>query len=86
MDDNSANPHRHATDEPDGTPAFAASLRPAGESLTDEPGTGGDAGDEFAEDPQEETPPFGRPILPGESRAGYDVDDASGATDAVRPQ
>src|SRR3954454_2240486 len=41
MTEESARYDRTGTDEPDGTPAFAASLRPPGESLTTAP-TGGD--------------------------------------------
>jgi hypothetical protein len=76
---------RHPTDEPDGTPAFAASLRPPGESVTS---TGTDTSDAFddADEPRGPQAPFDGPVLPGDSRAGYDVADASGDTDAVRPQ
>lgn len=70
------------TDEPDGTPAYAASLRPPGESV--QPGTTREVTDEeIAPDP----PPAGDdPILDeAEGRAGYDVDAVSGDTGAYRP-
>ena len=83
---------RHATDEPDGTPALAASMRPPGDSVTTpgaDDGDGDGDGDDGFDDPRTPAEPgaaFDGPVLPGESRAGYDVDDVSGDTDAVRPQ
>lgn len=67
---------RAATDEPDGTTAFEASLRPPGESLhsTD------DTGDDLAGEPA----PGEGPPATSTSRAGYDVDDVSGSTDPAR--
>jgi hypothetical protein len=59
-------------------------LRPVGESLAGGDASAADPDDEFAEDTNAGTPPFGRPVLPHESRAGYD--DASGSTDAARTQ
>ncbi|MFC4016986.1 hypothetical protein ACFOW4_03375 [Micromonospora sp. GCM10011542] len=66
---------RASTDEPDGTPALAASLRPPGDSLrsTD------DTGDDFADLPAEDARPARET-----SRAGYDVDAVSGAGDPNR--
>lgn len=70
---------RSPTDEPDGTPAMAASLREPGDSIRqsadDEPG--GD--DSFAEPAD----PAGAPPL---SRAGYDVEAVSGGTEEYRPE
>lgn len=67
---------RAATDEPDGTSAFEASLRPPGESLhsTD------DTGDDLGSGP---VPDEGRPATLT-SRAGYDVDDVAGSTDPAQ--
>ncbi|MGC4808848.1 hypothetical protein [Micromonospora sp. DT233] len=66
---------RASTDEPDGTTAFEASLRPPGESLH----TTDDTGDDFADLPAENAQPARET-----SRAGYDVDDVSGTTDPSR--
>ena len=60
---------RADTDEPDGTTAYEASLRPPGESLH----TTDDTGDDFADLPAEEATPARET-----SRAGYDVDAVSG--------
>lgn len=60
---------RADTDEPDGTTAYQASLRPPGESLH----TTDDTGDDFADLPAEEATPARET-----SRAGYDVDAVSG--------
>ncbi|MCN0181144.1 hypothetical protein HCB17_19915 [Salinispora arenicola] len=62
------------TDEPDGTTAMEASLRPPGESLPTE-----DVGDDFADLPAED-----RRSAREISRAGYDVADVSGAVDPNR--
>ncbi|PWR10640.1 hypothetical protein DKT68_08475 [Micromonospora acroterricola] len=66
---------RASTDEPDGTPALAASLRPPGDSLRSTDDTGDDLADPTTERavPARET-----------SRAGYDVDAVSGAGDPNR--
>lgn len=69
MSDERAPQERHPTDEPDGTPAYAASLRAPGASVS---GAG--------EDPElsgEETSPD-----PG---ARYDVSAVSGDTEVYRP-
>ncbi|MFI6821046.1 hypothetical protein ACIBJE_08835 [Micromonospora sp. NPDC050187] len=66
---------RAATDEPDGTTAFEASLRPPGESLRSTDDTGDDLGGP--------APDEGRPATTT-SRAGYDVDDVSGSSDPAR--
>ncbi|MEV4483034.1 hypothetical protein [Micromonospora coxensis] len=63
---------RAGTDEPDGTSAYEASLRPPGDSLR---GTQ-DTGDDFADLPAEE-----HLSARETSRAGYDVDAVSGAGD-----
>jgi hypothetical protein len=95
MTDEQTRPDRHPTDEPDGTTAYAASLSPVGDSVR--PGgtdtdpdelAGADTGVDF-EDTDDATAPesaFDETVLPGESRAGYDVDDVAGDTEAVRPQ
>ncbi len=70
---------RHPTDEPDGTPAHEASLRPVGHSVS-----GGEADDD--RDAPDPAAAFGDTVPPGASRAGYDVDAVSGDTEAVRPQ
>jgi hypothetical protein len=79
MTDEQARQDRHPTDEPDGTTAMAASLRPVGDSVRqsadEEPG--GD--DTFAEEE-------GSTDAPPSSRAGYDVEAVSGGTDEYRPQ
>jgi hypothetical protein len=66
------------TDEPDGTPAHEASLRPPGESLST-PADAGDA-DTGVDFEDRDAGDDGMP-----SRAGYDAGDVSGDTDAVRP-
>ncbi|MER7169479.1 hypothetical protein [Micromonospora sp. NPDC000207] len=63
-----------ATDEPDGTTAFEASLRPPGESLH----TTEDTGDDFADLPAED-----RRSARETSRAGYDVAAVSGTEDPM---
>ncbi|TDC41184.1 hypothetical protein [Micromonospora sp. KC213] len=64
-----------STDEPDGTPAYEASLRPPGDSLR---GTD-DTGDDFADLPADE-----HLSARETSRAGYDVDAVSGAADPAQ--
>ncbi|MFF3870046.1 hypothetical protein [Micromonospora sp. NPDC001898] len=66
---------RASSDEPDGATAYEASLRPPGESLR----TTEDTGDDFADLPAENARPARET-----SRAGYDVDAVSGATDPTR--
>ncbi|MGC5022915.1 hypothetical protein [Micromonospora sp. DT47] len=63
---------RASTDEPDGVPAYQASLRPPGDSLR----TTDDTGDDFADLPAEE-----HLSARETSRAGYDVDAVSGTVD-----
>jgi hypothetical protein len=79
MTDEQSRRDRHATDEPDGTTAMEASMRPPGDSLRqsgdEEPG--GD--DTFAESE-------GSADAPPASRAGYDVEAVSGGTEEYRPQ
>jgi hypothetical protein len=66
---------RSGTEEPDGTPAFAASLRLPGKSLT----TASDGGDELAPDQDDaDSASVG-------DRAGYDAEAMSGDTDEYRP-
>ena len=65
-------------DEPDGTPAFAASLRPPGESLGDGP----DQGVDFGSDDDADADATDAEVR----HAGYDADALSGDTPAVRPQ
>ncbi|NYF59142.1 hypothetical protein [Micromonospora purpureochromogenes] len=63
---------RADSDEPDGTPAYEASLRPPGDSLR----STHDTGDDFADLPAEE-----HLSARETSRAGYDVDAVSGTAD-----
>jgi hypothetical protein len=77
---------RSSSDEPDGTPAYAASLRPPGESV--QPGNIHEASDdEIAEDaaPAGNNPIADRPGSRVPRGAGYDVRSVSGDTDLVRP-
>jgi hypothetical protein len=74
---------RLPTDEPDGTSAHAASLRPPGESV--QPGTTHEVTDEeIAPDPAPvgDDPVGSDGVEPG---AGYDVEAVSGDTDVYRP-
>jgi hypothetical protein len=87
----------HPTDEPDGTTAFEASLRPPGDSVTaagdDAPADAApqdrvrdsagpaDADDDFGSDDAADDPG-----VTEVDRAGYDVDAVSGDTDAYRPE
>ncbi|WKU06400.1 hypothetical protein [Micromonospora sp. HUAS LYJ1] len=68
---------RADTDEPNGVPAYEASLRPPGESL----GDGGDTGDDFAYLPAEE-----HRSARETSRAGYDVAAVTGAGDPAEEE
>ena len=79
MTDEQARQDRHPTDEPDGSTAMAASLRPVGDSVrpSGDAEPGGD--DTFAEEE-------GSTDAPPASRAGYDVEAVSGGTDEYRPQ
>jgi len=78
-------PERHATDEPGGTTAHEASLRPPGSSVS--PGSADDgspaepAGTDHFDEPQADDTAAAEV-----SRAGYDADSVSGDTDAYRPQ
>jgi len=77
---------RLPTDEPDGTPAYAASLRPPGESVPS--ATSNETTDEeIAPDaaPAGDDPVVDRPGDGVERGAGYDVDAVSGDTDLYRP-
>jgi hypothetical protein len=77
---------RAPTDEPDGTPAYAASLRPPGDSVR--PGrTPETTDDEIAPDaaPAGDDPVAGQPTGGVERGAGYDVDAVSGDTEIYRP-
>jgi hypothetical protein len=75
MTDENDRTGRSGTDEPDGTPAFAASLRPPGESFTTAP----NGGDDLAPDQDE----AGSASVDG--RAGYNAEAMSGDTDEYRP-
>jgi hypothetical protein len=78
---------RAPTDEPDGTPAYTASLQPAGESVR--PGRRSEVTDDaVAPDaaPAGDDPVVGRPVGGVERGAGYDVDAVSGDTDIYRPE
>jgi hypothetical protein len=76
---------RAPTDEPDGTPAYAASLRAPGESVR--PARPRDLTDEEIAPDAAPTgePVTDRPTDGVESRAGYDVEAVSGDTDIYRP-
>jgi hypothetical protein len=76
MTDDNDRTGRTGTDEPDGTPAFAASLRSPGESVTTAP----NGGDDLAPDQDQ----AGSASVDG--RAGYDADAVSGDTDEYRPE
>ena len=76
--------NRAPTDEPDGTPAYSASLRPPGDSV--QPGGTRDTTDgEIAAD----AAPAGNDPVGGpsgiEAGAGYDPDAVSGDTEIYRP-
>jgi hypothetical protein len=75
MTDDNEHTRRSGTDEPDGTPAFTASLRAPGESLTTAP----NGGDDLASEEDE----AGAASVDG--RAGYDAEAVSGDTDEYRP-
>lgn len=77
---------RAPTDEPDGTPAYTASLRSPGESV--QPGGRPEAGDEeIAPDaaPAGDDPVVDRPGEGVEREAGYDVEAVSGDSEIYRP-
>jgi hypothetical protein len=82
--DEEARSDRHRTDEPDGTPAYAASLRPPGESVTPTSGAADDDGEPEPDD-GEPLDTHHASVAAGESRAGYDVDAATGDSDEYRP-
>jgi hypothetical protein len=76
MSDDRTRVDRQPTDEPDGTTAYEASLRPPGDSVTStEDAEGG--GEDFDAEPD---------AAPPESRAGYDVDAAAGDSNDYRPE
>jgi len=77
---------RHRTDEPDGTPAYAASLQAPGEAAVAPPSDATD--DDTGPEPDEADPgdTHHASVATGQSRAGYDVDAATGDTDQYRPE
>jgi hypothetical protein len=77
---------RRPTDEPDGTPAYAASLRSPGDSVRTAT-TAEVTDEEIAPDaaPAGADPVVDRPGDGVERGAGYDVDAVSGDTDVYRP-
>ena len=87
----------HQTDEPDGTTAVQASLRPPGDSVTalgddapvdaapEEPVTDS-AGPAAADDDFGSDGGADDPGVTEVDRAGYDADAVSGDTDAYRPE
>jgi hypothetical protein len=79
MTDDQSRADRNPTDEPDGTPAMAASLRPPGDSVRQSPDEEPGGDDTFAES-------AGSADAPPASRAGYDVEAVSGDTEEYRPQ
>ena len=81
-------PHRidtQPTDEPDGTPAYQASLRPPGHNVQS-----GEVSDERADLAQEDVEADASDTdedAPAEvERAGYDVQSVSGDSPAYRPE
>jgi hypothetical protein len=77
---------RAATDEPDGTPAYTASLQSPGGSVS--PGGRRDADDdEIAPDaaPADDDPLAGRPADDAGHGARYDAGAVSGDTEMYRP-
>jgi hypothetical protein len=77
---------RAPTDEPDGTPAYTASLRSPGDSVR--PAGRSDVSDEeIAPDaaPAGDDPVVDRPEAGVERGAGYDVDAVSGDSEIYRP-
>jgi hypothetical protein len=74
-------PERQPTDEPDGTTAHQASLRPPGQSVS--PGSAEDDAsgdtDDFDRTPSDETD------ATDVSDAGYDAEAVSGDTEVYRP-
>jgi hypothetical protein len=77
---------RAPTDEPDGTPAYTASLQPPGESVR--PARPREVTDDtVARDaaPATDDPVVDRPVGGIEREAGYDVEAVSGDTDIYRP-
>jgi hypothetical protein len=78
---------RAQTDEPDGTPAYAASLRPPGESVRPEarPEV---SDEELAPDaaPAGDDPVADGPGEGVERGAGYDVEAVSGDSEIYRPE
>ena len=75
-------PERHPTDEPDGTTAHDASLRPPGGSLS--PGSAQEHS--FAGTDDFDPPPSDETETSDVSDAGYDMPSVSGDTDAYRPE
>jgi hypothetical protein len=78
---------RARTDEPDGTPAYTASLRSPGESVR--PTGRPDVGDqEIAPDaaPAGDDPVAARPGAGAGRAAGYDVEAVSGDSEIYRPE
>jgi hypothetical protein len=77
---------RARTDEPDGTPAYTASLRSPGASVR--PASRPDVSeDEIARDaaPAGDDPVADRPGAEAERGAGYDVEAVSGDSEIYRP-
>lgn len=80
MTDETTRTDLHPTDEPDGTTATAASLRPVGESVTAPQDGDGDLDtgvDDFDTADEDEGAP---------QRVGYDPADVSGDTSLYRPE
>jgi hypothetical protein len=77
---------RRPTDEPDGTPAYAASLRSPGDSVRTA-ATRDVTDEEVAADaaPAGDAPVVDQPGDGVERGAGYDTDAVSGDTDMYRP-
>jgi hypothetical protein len=79
MTDEQSRTDRSSTDEPDGTPAMAASLRQPGNSLRQDADAEPGGDDTFAE-------AEGSADAPPASRVGYDVEAVSGDTREYRPE
>jgi hypothetical protein len=78
---------RAPTDEPDGTPAYTASLRAPGESVRSD-GPGDLTDEEVAADaaPAGDEPVVDRQAGEVDPRAGYDAEAVSGDTGLYRPE
>ena len=79
MTDEQSRLDRNPADEPDGTPAMAASLRQPGDQIRQDADAEPGGDDTFAES-------AGSADAPAQSRSGYDTEAVSGGTDEYRPE